>query len=421
MKLVFVSGTAIGLFVLLTVSVGCNANGAAQDNDDKSPASKLVTVRIVKAERVEMSRTIRQPATVHADQQANIYAKASGYLEKVEADIGKQVKANDPLAIISVPEMAKQKARQEANIRRFEAEVAVATASAAKAKANVKKSRSRLTAAESEHGRVADLVKKKAVADKLLDEAKEKHEAAKADKEVADEEVLLAQANVTLATENENVARAELAELVELIKYATLRAPFKGVVVARNVDQGDLVRNTQSSGKDGPPLYVVAKTDPVRVRVAIPEREASLIEIGQEAHVTLQAMSGQPILIDGKPPKVTRKAGGLDESTRTLLVEIDIPNPDGHLIPGMFGEATIVTQPNQSRLVLPANVVRYDEHGKSYVFVVNSSDKVKVVDVTTGLDTGNQIEITAGLTGEERIAAAMIRRLKAGQKVKVAE
>jgi len=421
---------ASSLLSLLPMFVGCSGRLAASGDTADDTDVDSVLVETLKPERVELSRTIRQPATIHADQQANIYSKASGYLSEVNADIGAKVSKNDPLAIISVPEMERQRSRQAANVKRLEAEekraaaeVKVAKASADKARANVKKAQAKLTAAVSEYNRIAGLVKQRAVADRLLDEATEKHEAAKAEKAASEEDVKLADANIELseesakaAAEMTKVANHELEELDELVKYATLSAPFDGVVLARNVDEGDLVRNTQSSAKDGPPLYVVAKTDPVRARVSVPERETIYIKIGQEVHVTLQAMSGQPI-----KATVSRKAGGLDESTRTMLVEIDLPNPDGRLLPGMFGEATITTEENKSRLILPANVVRYDEQGKSYVYVVNSSKEIQVVDVKTGFDDGQRIEITEGLTGDENVVAPMLGRLKQGQKVRVVE
>jgi multidrug efflux pump subunit AcrA (membrane-fusion protein) len=102
-----------------------------------------------------------------------------------------------------------------------------------------------------------------------------------------------------------------------------------------------------------------------------------------------------------------------------MLVEIDLPNPDGRIRPGMFGQATITLEPPGATLALPANVVRFDEEGGSHVYVVNASNTVEVVDVQTGQDDGQQIEITAGLTGDERIVGPLLRRLKPQQRVEV--
>jgi len=102
-----------------------------------------------------------------------------------------------------------------------------------------------------------------------------------------------------------------------------------------------------------------------------------------------------------------------------MLVEIDLPNEDGRLLPGMYGEATVLLEEHVDSLVLPAGAVRYDEAGRSYVYVIDGENKVRHVDVTTGLDEGARIEIVAGLDGSERIATAMIGRLVDGQVVAV--
>jgi RND family efflux transporter MFP subunit len=146
--------------------------------------------------------------------------------------------------------------------------------------------------------------------------------------------------------------------------------------------------------------------------VAIPERDAPLANAGDPATITLQALPGQ--VFEGT---VSRTAGVLAESSRTLMLEIDLDNSDGTLLPGMFGQATIVLDSPAERLTLPASTVRFDEAGNSYVYVVNASSEIDVVSVQTGLDDGNQIEITAGLDGAERIVGPLLRRLKAGQKV----
>jgi RND family efflux transporter MFP subunit len=150
------------------------------------------------------------------------------------------------------------------------------------------------------------------------------------------------------------------------------------------------------------------------VRVAVPERDAPLADPGDSALITLQALPGEELR-----GHVSRVAGALDETTRTMLLEIDLPNPDGRLLPGMFGQATIQLEPPRERLTLPANAVRFDEQGKSYVYVIDAASEVAVVDVETGLDDGQQIEITAGLLGSERVAGPSLKRLRAGQRVDI--
>ncbi|MBW3668640.1 MAG: efflux RND transporter periplasmic adaptor subunit, partial [Actinobacteria bacterium] len=142
-----------------------------------------------------------------------------------------------------------------------------------------------------------------------------------------------------------------------------------------------------------------ASADKVRVRVAIPENDAAWTDRGDKAVVVLRAMRGQPI--EGQVSRISRR---LDTDTRTMNAEIDLENAAGQLLPGMYGEATI-TLDEREALVLPAGAVRFDEEGKSTVYVVGPAGKVSLVEVQTGLDDGRRIEIASGLDGDERVIA----------------
>jgi RND family efflux transporter MFP subunit len=159
-------------------------------------------------------------------------------------------------------------------------------------------------------------------------------------------------------------------------------------------------------------VFTVTQLDKVRVRVALPERDAPLADVGDPAKLTFQALPGQ--VFEGH---IARTASVLDRQTRTMMVEIDLENSQQHLLPGMFGQATITLTPAIASLTLPANTVRFDEKGNSYVYVVDARNEVAVVDVEVGLDDGSQLQIIAGLDGDEKVVAPVLRRLRAGQKV----
>ena len=428
----------IACFALLLAAIGCAPT--AGNPALKDPVLRSVATIPVQSKSVE--RTSTQPATVHAFHEARSFAKASGYVAKLNVDIGSKVKAGDVLAVIEIPEMAAQVRREEATLVRLaagvtqaEAQVAVAKAAVAaadsmqrQALADEQRSDAQLKADESEHKRVADLVKQRAVADRPLDEATNRQEASRAAQSAGKATTAAAAAQVDVAKARQTAAEADLLaakadvevgkmrleELNTLMSYAEIRSPFAGVVVQRRVELGDLVRNSQNSPTTAIPLFVVAQIDKVRVRVAIPERDTPLANVGDSASITLQALPGQTF-----SGAITRLAGGLDESTRTMLVEIDLPNPDGKLIPGMFGQATILLDSRAEQVALPASAVRYDEKGRSYVYVVDGNDVIQVVDVATGVDDGLQIEIISGLTGRERVVGPLLHRLSAGQKVNV--
>jgi RND family efflux transporter MFP subunit len=435
------------LLALATLSLlaTCQPLSAAEGDE-----ARLVSVPIVAATQSSLPRTTTQPATIHAYYNARIHAMTSGYLladAKAEigppVEIGQPVKAGDVLAVIDVPELDKRLEAKRADILRLEAEegrakadLTVAHAGTEAQTAKVEQSRAELaaadaatTAAKAEWKRVTDLVREKAVAGRLLDEATEKLESAEASKKALESAVQAAISELALARAQAvaadhlllvakaatEVARRELDEMQETRELATLRAPFDGVVTERNVDLGDLVHDTRTGGDaNRRPLFVVTQLDPVRVRVAVPERDAPLVDVGDEVRLTLQALGSQ--VFTGS---VARIAGALDERTRTMLVEIDLANADGQLMPGMFGQATITLEEIRDKTFLPAAVVRYDESGKSYVYVVDENDQIDVVDLQVGWDTGELVEIVTGLNGDERIVGPMLGRLKQGQKVRV--
>lgn len=429
---------------LILCVTGCNRLDPQAKSSDEIATPELITVKLQKAERKSVRSTTSQPATVHPFYQAAIQAKVAGYLQDLKVDIGAKVKANDILGIIAVPELDKRKSRQMALIKKYEAEelqakadikVAEANINAAKAqlasaKADLDKTVAKLTADESEYNRVVQLVKDRSVAQKLEDEALKRLDSARAEKASADANLVsvqeqvevalarldVAKANLSASAAKTLVAQEELAEIEATLTYATLRAPFDGIVVARNVDPGDFVSNQESSSGNRAPLFVVANIDKLRVRVAVPERDAPRVKVGASATVALLTRNGQPI-----QAKVSRISQMLDSDTRTMLAEIDLANDKKELLPGMFGKAEINLEERPNSLMLPAQTVRFDESGKSFVYVVGSENTIAKVPVRVGLDNGEFIEITEGLKGDERIVAPSARRFRDGQKVNISE
>ncbi|WP_158633474.1 efflux RND transporter periplasmic adaptor subunit [Tautonia sociabilis] len=438
-----VTSGSSALVALLVMGAGCSGPDAPVNAAESGEAAgEVTTVPVIRPERATLRRTTTQPATVHPDHQAEIHARVSGYLALLEADIGDRVEAGQVLGVVDVPELTKGRQRREAMIARLEADERRAAAEIDLAGADVEATeamrdqelaeiataRAALDAQRAEFNRVQGLVSEGAVTGQLLDEARERLESAEATLASAEAAAASASANVDVslarlaasqasletAKAETEVARKELEELDAMIAFATLRAPFPGVVTRRHVDPGDLVREGQGAGPEGP-LFVVAKLDTVRVRVALPEDDAPGTDVGDPAVVIFRSLPGRSF--EGRVDRIAR---GLDTSTRTMLVEVDLPNPGLSLLPGMYGEATITLEQAEG-LVLPAGAVRYDEEGRSFVYVVDETDAIRVVNVGTGLDDGSRIEITSGLDGSERVVAPTIDRLQEGQRVRVEE
>jgi RND family efflux transporter MFP subunit len=425
---------------LLASAIGCGQPvGSITDPTGDTPAPRVVFT--VKVQTKTIERTSTQPATVHGFHEARSFAKASGYVSKLNVDIGSKVKTGDILAVIDIPEMVAKYQREQAVLKRLAAGVTQAAAQVSVAEATLVASDStrqqaladeqradaQLKADESKYQRVSDLVEQRAVADRLLDEATNQRDAAQAARvaataktaaaaahvDVAKAKLAAAQADLEAAKADVEVGQKRLEELEVLMSYAKLRSPFDGVVIERHVELGDLVRNSQNTVATKP-LFIIAQVDTVRIRVAIPERDAPLANVGDTATIILQALPGETL-----SGSIARIAGGLEPSTRTMLVEIDLPNPTGKLIPGMFGQATILLDSRPDQVALPAGAVRFDKKGRSYVYVVDSESTIHVVDVVTGVDDGHQIEIISGLTGQENVVGPLLHRLSDGQMVNV--
>lgn len=409
------------LLILLTVGV----SAASSQNSSVFE----VAVKTTQPQRMTLKRTTAQPATVRAYFEVDIHAKVAGYLRALYVDLGDEVEKGQPLAEIDVPEMIKALEKQKAQIEclkleaaRFEALIAVKEARLKATEAGVLEAEARVTADRSEHQRIKKLVQSGSVTHSLGDETLKVLRSAEAallsqqaNRLIAESEISETRAVVQVAQAAVNVAKKELEELQELMKYTTLKAPFKGVVALRNVDPGDLVRNAQNGGGEQLPLFRIAVVDKVRVETAIPARDAVFVDVGDPVEFVCAALPDQTFT-----GRVTRKAGVLDPRTRCMRVEIDLPNENGRLLPGAYGQMTVLLEEKRDRLALPADCIRYGhEGGKTVVYVVNTDNSVTHVPVVTGLDDGHLIEIVDGLKGDERVVKGMLGRLAPNQRVKV--
>ena len=432
--------TAIAVvFLTITVSVtGCTFQDPAARNRQKE---NVVAVKAVAVAEKEVVRTTVQPATVHAYYRAEIRAKAHGYVSQLKADIGDFVEAGAALAVIDVPEMEKQHQVMEARILRFQSEERRSVADVDLAKANVQSANAKLAqsksqlnraeaflaAAEAEFDRTSDLVQRQSLERRVLDEVRKKRDSELANKESVASAITSAEADVVVAqakqaaaeadlqaTKGEtDIARKEMEEIEVMMDYATLKAPFAGVVTSRSVDLGDLVREDHDA--DGQSLMVVSQVDKVRIHIPVPEVDAVLVNRGDAVSLTFPSFSDE----DPIPASVTRVSSSLDPSTRTMLVEVELQNPDKKLVPGMFGQATITLSTKVAANMLPARAIRFDESGQAYVYVVGQDERVSVVNVTTGIDDGSTIEILSGVQSGQRVVDAHLKRFTTGQQVTI--
>jgi membrane fusion protein (multidrug efflux system) len=300
-------------------------------------------VKTVTPTRGEIHRFVTLPGSIKANQQATLYAKVPGYLKSLTVDKGDKVADGQSLGEIEVPELAAESVKYRAEIRAVEPEL------------------ERLTKARKSS---PDLVTPQSV-----DEARGRLEIAKA-----------------------NLERTET-----LLKYSRLTAPFAGVVTMRHVDPGAFVpAATSGSAAQTAAVVTIMDFNTVRATVAVPELEAALVKPGQPVRVTVESLPGK--LFTGT---VTRHAYALDEATRTMLVEADLPNPDLALRPGMYATIQVGVEKHTDTMLIPSAALVTEKSGAS-VLVVRDGKAVKTP-VKAGFNDGAQVEILSGLAGNEAV------------------
>jgi RND family efflux transporter MFP subunit len=421
-------------------SIGCKPQppAAAAQAGATSGVDRVV---VGKPQLKTLVLSTTQPGRIEAFEEAPLFARVPGYVEKVHVDIGDRVEKDQVLATIAVPELRDDLNQKDALVAQAAAEVKQAEAAVEGAKAAVKSAEAKVAQAEAgiartdadvaryaaEHKRVQELAANRSVTEKLVDETLQQLRAAEASQKEAKSAVVSASAtldearvkvqaaesDVAAAAARLKVAEANRARADTLLAFAELKAPFAGVVTRRQIDTGHYVGPPSNSA--AAPLLVVAQTDQVRVFVDVPELEAAWVtsgEKGDAAEIRVQALGTQ-----ATKARVTRSGWSIDPSNRSLRTEIDVPNADGVLRPGMFATATIVLEERPDVLALPATAV-VREGTEAFCCVVVDG-KIERRKIELGLRSGGEIEVRSGIAPDQAVVVSPVASLKPGQPVEV--
>jgi RND family efflux transporter MFP subunit len=323
------------------------------------------TVSVGQVEASPSVVSVTLPGTTAAFAAANIYARATGYISKRNVDIGDHVKQGELLAELAVPELDEQISQNEATLEQLKAAVQQAQANA--------------TLAQATWGRDKPLLKDGWVTGHQGDIDLQ---TVKADEAA----VSVAQANVAAQERLLRVLRQNRA-------YASVVAPFDGVITQRNVDVGSLV---QGNANPGTFMFEIMQKDVIRVWVYVPQDAAFGVAPGVDAIVHVPELPNRQF-----PGKVTRIADALQSGTRTLLTEIDIPNPDGALTSGIYCSVELKIPRKTPSFIIPAEALLFNRNGLQAAVVENG--KAEIRNVRVARDLGTRVEIDAGLKAGERV------------------
>src|SRR5271157_447865 len=362
----------IGLVLLLLVIGGVitmlirihDSHVLANETERES----IPTVTVIHPTAEKPDEELVLPGTLQAYEESPIYARTNGYLLHWYKDIGSHITKGDLLADIDTPEVDQELMQVRANRQQILAQMDLAKINA---------------------DRYVSLRKTDSVSQQEADQQASGYQQAKANLDAAD---------------------ATVRRLEQMESFKHVYAPFSGVLTKRTVDPGALI-NAGGTGKE---LFDIARVDPLRAYVSVPQSYAPAIKNGMEAWVTLQELPGQKFR-----GTVARTAEAIDPATRTLLTEVDVPNKDGHLLPGSFGEVHFRPGINAQKMTLPVNTMLFRQEGPR-VAVVGSDGKIQLRPITIGRDYGTTLEILGGVELEDRIVINPADSLEEGQQVNVA-
>ena len=361
---------AVALVVLLIAGAITFLNRRSEANAlvKETEAVAVPNVAVIQAQSESGNDELVLPGNLQAYIESPIFARTNGYLLRWYKDIGSQVQKGELLAAIDTPEVDQELSQARASREQIKAALALAKISA---------------------DRWANLRKTDSVSQQEADQQASGYQ----------------QALANLAAADANVRRLE-----ELESFKNVYAPFSGVLTRRNVDPGALINSGAAAGRE---MFDIARVDPLRVYVSVPQAYSPSIKVGIKANVTLQEYPGQKFL-----GTVVRTADAIDPATRTLNTEVDVPNKNGKLLPGSFGQVHFATGTSVPRITIPVNAMLFRAQGPQ-VAVVDSNGKVHLHPITIGRDFGATLEVLGGVDVSDQIVINPSDSLEEGQQVHV--
>jgi RND family efflux transporter MFP subunit len=357
----------------------------------------IPSVSVIHPKPGAMKNEVVLPGNIQAFTDSPIYARSSGYLKQWNVDIGGHVKAGQVLATIEAPEVDQQVRQAKATIEQTQASLDQAIANQQQGKAN--EDIARVTAE-----RWQNLVKKGAVSRQENDQYQAQYLAQVANLNALEQAIAAARSNIA-------AAEANLGRLQEMQNYETVRAPFDGIITARNIDVGALIN--AGNGGAAQELFHMAATAKLRVYVSVPQADSRAAVPGLKSYLTLSEFPGRRF-----PGELVRTSGAIDQATRTLLTEVDVDNSSGELRPGAYAEVHLLIPEGSRSLILPVSVLMFRSEGLR-VGVVRDSNRAELVPVVLGKDYGNEVEIVSGLAESDLVIANPPDSLASGAAVQV--
>jgi RND family efflux transporter MFP subunit len=365
-----------------------------------STAVQDVSVGVVKVGRKSLAQTLTISSELVPFQEIDVYAKESGYVTDLRVDYGSHVKANDVMAVLEIPELQSQLRQDDAAIGNASDQITHAQNELSRVEATHK-------ALQANFDRINQVAKTRPhlVAQQEVDDWE-----AKADSSA--EQVESAKSNVASAQSLLAVAQAKREHDQVLFDYSKIIAPFDGVVTQRFANEGTLLQAGTNSSTQAMPLVRLSEDNLFRLVIPVPESDVRFIHIGEPVAVTVPSLNNRTF-----PGTVARFSEDVAEATRTMHTEVNVPNPQRVLIPGLYADATITLEKKNNAIAVPLQAL--SQNGtQSTVDVVDSSGKIAIRQVVTGIQTATDVEVVSGVQEGEMVVVSDRSSLKDGETVR---
>jgi RND family efflux transporter MFP subunit len=361
--------------------------------------ASAITVGVAEAAPKPLERRLTVSSELVPFQEIDVYAKESGYVRKLEVDYGSHVKAGQVMAVLEIPELQLQLAQDDAAVKSASDQVRHAEHGLGRVEAQH-------SVLHLQYDRLHGVAKTQPglVAQQEVDDAQGKDLAAEAQVEES-------KSSLESARSLFEEAQAKRLHDAVLFDYATITAPFAGVVTERYANLGTLMQAGTNSSTQALPLVRLSQDNLFRLVIPVPESYVRYIRIGDPVKVTVPALNRD---ITGK---VARFSVDVKESTRTMHTEVDVPNPGGTLMPGLYAEATLMLDRKDRALAVPLQAVNH-EGDQATVYLVGQDARIEDRRVTLGLETASDAEVLSGLSAGDKVVVGDRAGLKPGQVVR---
>lgn len=383
--------------VLVVLVVAAYALFVSSPKGGTSSAAAPTPAAVVDVTHGTLANTLTVAGEFLPYQEVELHAKVAGYIRSINVDIGDKVKTGQVLAVLDVPELQAQVQGAQAGVRQTQAEIVRATNDVVRAKANH-------TAVHAAALRLKQASQARAglIAEQELDDAEAKDQESEAQVDAAESALSAMQQRL-------GVSQAQQQQVTSMADYSRITAPFDGVITWRYADTGALIQ-AGTSNAGSAPVVKIAQISTLRLRLPVPDDIAPFVRTGDTATIRIDALNRT---LTGK---VARTTDALDPATRTMQVEVDVPNRDGSLSPGMYAEVTMNVKRTGNALVVPVQAVVRDGPQPT-VLVVNPQNRVEKRTVATGVATASRVEILSGLHDGEQVIVANQASFQPGEPV----